>query len=72
MNFKANLEQFMSNLKILTARDIQTLVSMPTAIAAVHHADAKHCYWYDHGATAYRCRSTHPSITYFFYAGIGG
>jgi ornithine cyclodeaminase len=40
MNFKANLEQFMTNLKILTASDIQALVSMPIAIDAVHHAYA--------------------------------
>ena len=40
MNFKANLEQFMSNLKILTASDIQALVSMPIAIEAVHRAYA--------------------------------
>lgn len=40
MNFKANLEQLMTNLKILTASDIKALVPMQIAIEAIHRAYA--------------------------------
>jgi len=69
MNFKANLEQFMSNLKILTASDIQALVSMPIAIEAVHHAYASIAA----GTTTVPLRidvdqPTHQSHTFFMPA----
>jgi hypothetical protein len=69
MNFKANLEQFMTNLKILTASDIQALVSMPNAIEAVHRAYASIAA----GTTTVPLRidvdqSTHQSHTFFMPA----